>query len=148
MVSHRSFIYDIKEDSWIEGPPLLSKRYFHCSCAIQSDDGPVEFIIIIGGRTRSELYYKTTEILNIKNQKWVKGPTLPCGIEQAACVSLPPLLDFACIVVGGCTFEQYASSDVYGLDKALTEWKHLGKIRKGRQSHIAVLLSKLDIYSF
>ena len=142
MVSHRSFIYDIKEDSWIEGPPLLSKRYFHCSCAIQSDDGSVEFIIIIGGGISGEnCHYKTTEILNIKNQKWVKGPTLPCEIEQAACVSLPLLTDFACLVVGGCTIEHLASSDVYGLNKALTEWEHLGKIRKGRQSHIAVSLS-------
>ena len=142
MVSHRSFIYDIKEDSWIEGPPLLSKRYFHCSCAIQSDDGSVESIIIMGGGTiRESSLSKTTEILNIKNQKWIQGPALPCGIQQAACVSLPLSTEFACIIVGGCTVEEQASSDIYGLNNALTEWKHLGKIRKARQSHIAVPLS-------
>ena len=149
MLSRRSFIYDTREDSWIEGPSLLSERCFHSSCAILSDDGSVQFIIIMGGTTchrnskfeYERKYSKSTEILNIKYQEWIRGPTLPCEIRQAACVSLPFLTDFACIIVGGSTFEEYCSSDIYGLNNALTEWKHLGKIRKGRQSHIAVSLS-------
>ena len=94
-----------------------------------------------GGTIRESRNLKTTEILNIKKQKWIQGPPLPCGIQQAACVSLPLSTEFACIIVGGCTDEEQASSDIYGLNNALTEWKHLGKIRKARQSHIAVPLS-------
>ena len=95
-----------------------------------------------GGTIRESRNLKTTEILNIKKQKWIQGPSLPCGIQQAACVSLPFSTEFACIIVGGCTMiEEPASSDIYGLNNALTKWKHLGKIRKGRQSHIAVSLS-------
>ena len=86
------------------------------------------------------LYSRSTEILNIEDQKWVKGPNLPYGNGKAACVSLPPTTNFACVIVGGETFESY-SSNVYGLNKSLNEWRHLGKIRKERQCHIALPLS-------
>ena len=79
--------------------------------------------------------------MDIKYQMWIQGPTLPCEIGLAACVSLPFLTDFACIIVGGSTFEEHCSSDIYDLNNALTKWKHLGKIREGRQGHIAVPLS-------
>ena len=143
MLSRRSFIYDIRENSWIEGPSLLSERCFHSSCAIQADDGSVQSIIIMGGRTSHDSWQhsNSTEILKIKDQKWIQGPNLPCGILHAACVSLPFSTDLACIIVGGSNIENYYSSDIYGLNNALTEWKHLGKLKRGRQGHIAIPLS-------
>ena len=77
----------------------------------------------------------------MKDKKWVQGPTLPCGVFDAASVSLPPRNDYACVIVGGFTIEETHSSNVYGLNKSLSQWAHLGKIRKGRQSHIALPIS-------
>ena len=94
-----------------------------------------------GWTSQEELIDKSTEILNTKDQKWSQGPTLPCGMVYAACASLPFSNDFACIIVGGATIEEEYSSNVYGLNKALTEWKHLGKIREGRRFYIALPLS-------
>ena len=92
--------------------------------------------------TNNEVFYsKSTEILNIKDQKWIIGPNLPCGIGRTECVSLPPSTNFACIIVGGATIEENLSSNVYGLNKNLSEWTPLGKIRKGRQGNIALPLS-------
>ena len=86
--SNRTFICATKENHWTEGPSLLTKRYCHSSCAIRSDDGSIQYIIIIGGWTNEEeLYSETTEILSIKDQKWIKGPNLPRGIGKSACVS-------------------------------------------------------------
>ena len=123
-------------------------RSNHCSCIIQSDDGTPDVIIIIGGRKERT---NTTEIFNINKTQWTQGPPLPCGIKWAACVPLPPTMksvsNISCVVVGGNT-ERWTgdtggedSSDVYGLNRSLTTWTHLGKIKKGRSDHIVLPLS-------
>ena len=79
--------------------------------------------------------------MDLKKLKWIQGPELPLGIIGASCVTLPPTHDFACVLVGGKTkFGEY-SSNVYGLNRLLKEWKLLGKIRTGRCGHIALPLS-------
>ena len=122
------------------GPSLSTPRVDHSSCAIKSDDGSAQSVIIIGGRTNQEHNSKTTEVLNVKTSKWVKGPDLPEGIWNASCVALPPTSNIACVVVGGSTETKRYSSDVYGLNRALTDWSLLGSIRTGRFSHIALPL--------
>ena len=123
------------------GPPLLTPRCRHSSCTIQSDDGSTKCIIIIGGWTDHESFSKSTEILDLTDQKWIQGPELAVGIKAAACVALPLSSNFACVIVGGKSKKDYYSSDVYGLDKNSTEWTLLGKMRKGRHSHIALPIS-------
>ena len=113
---------------------MLEPRAGHSSCAIQSDDGSTQCIIVIGGSTNQGRYLKSVEILNVKNkklhwsigakcpisnQKWVQGPPLPCVVEDAKCVPLHPLTNFACVIIGGWTgrdkpTDQY-SSDVHDL---------------------------------
>ena len=83
---------------------------------------------------------------SLENQVWTQGPPLPCGIRFSACAAVPPVSNFACLVIGGNTsYDEYSftsySSNVYGLNRELTEWKWLGKIRTGRSDHIALPLS-------
>ena len=70
---------------------------------------------------------------------------MPCRIVSAACASLPPTMksvsNIGCIVVGGWTDKESCSSDVYGSNRSLTGWAHLGKISKGRLGHIVLPLS-------
>ena len=75
---------------------------------------------------------------------------MPFGIDDAACVSLPPTMksvsNISCVVVGGTNLDatirnKYNSSDVYGLNSSLTSWTHLGKIKKERWGHIVLPLS-------
>ena len=141
---------------------MLEPRGAHSSCAIQSDDGSTQCIIVIGGcSTKNGRYLRSVEILNMKNikshwsigtkwpisnQKWVQGPPLPCVVKHAKCVPLPLVTNFACVIIGGWDgrdelVNRY-SSDVYGLNKKLTEWKLLGKIKTGRYNHTAIPLSK------
>ena len=143
-MSQKCFIYDILSNNWKEGPSLLLARRYHCSCIIQSDDGTSDVIIVIGGETNQGIT-NTTEIFSINKSQWTQGPPLPCGIGWAACVSLPPTMksvtNISCVVVGGCTDKESYSSDVYGLNRPLTSWTHLGKIKKGRHDHIVLPLS-------
>ena len=88
---------------------------------------------------------------SINNQKWAQGPPLPCVVKDAHCVPLHPQTNFACVIIGGwiggddhIRIESgliNRSSDVYGLNKELTEWKLLGKIKTGRRNHTAIPLS-------
>ena len=114
---------------------------------MQSDDGSTKCIIVIGGLTGHYPSYscsKTTEILDLENREWVQGPELPIGLDNAACVALPPASNFACVVLGGRTDDKdhyEVSNVVYGLNKKLTEWTFLGKMREGTCNNIALLLS-------
>ena len=139
MYPHNTFIYDVRSDDWKEEPSLLLERNSHCSCVIQSDDGTPESIIVIGGYHQG-IRTNTTEIFKISEKKWIQGPPCPCGIANAACASLPPTMksvsNIGAVVVGGDTEKERFSSDVYGLNRSLTNWKHLGKIKKGRIGHI------------
>ena len=141
-LSQKTFIYDIKEDSWIEGKPLLRARAEHSSCVIPLDDKPTH-CIVIGGKTKPEgEYAKSTEIFSFKNQKWVVGPTLPYGIKSSECIAGPQLCNFACIIVGGHTQKRNYSQIVFGLNKNLSEWIFLGTIKNGRYDHIAIPVDK------
>ena len=158
--SRRTFIYNIKNDSWSNGPSLLEPRAGHSSCAIQSDDGSTQCIIVIGGSTKKGPSSNSVEILNVKdkkshwsigtkwsisNQKWVQGPPLPCAVKYSKCVPLLPMTNFACVIIGGWNGrdgrDELYSSDVYGLNKELTEWKLFGKIKTERMHHTAIPLS-------
>ena len=87
----------------------------------------------------------TTEIFKIGEKQWIEGPPFPCEIDGASCVSLPPPMNFACVVVGGetdeDTIDDQETSDVYGLNRSWTGWTYLGKIKKGRQMNIVLALS-------
>ena len=140
-LSRRTFIYDVNENDWIDGPSLLKPRWRHSSCAIRSEDGSTKSIIIVGGETDPPPSINTTEILHLKDPKWVQGPELPLGIRYASCVELPLTSSFACVLIGGYTENGNYSSDVYGLNRRFTEWTHLGEIRATRSSHIALPIS-------
>ena len=64
------------------GPSLSTPRHDHSSCAIKSDDGSTQSVIIVGGRVggrsiQNGIYYsKTTEVLTLNTLKWVEGPKL------------------------------------------------------------------------
>ena len=136
---------------------MLEPRACHSSCAIQSDNGSTQCIIVIGGLTKKGPSLNSVEILNVKhkkshwsigtkwsisNQKWVQGPPLPCVVKYAKCVPLLPMTNFACVIIGGWNGrDELYSSDVYGLNKELTEWKLLGKMKTGRRNHTAIPLS-------
>ena len=105
----------------------------------------VKAIIIMGGRQYNKVL-NTTEVLYTKDQKWTPGPPLPCNLVHASCVALPPITNFACIVIGGSNSSTYwdesqCSSNVYGLNNNLTEWTLLGRIRTERQFHLVLALS-------
>ena len=115
---------------------------YHCSCAIQLNDGSTQSIIIIGGYTKEGEDSNTTEILDVNVQKWVQGPALPSGARYTTCVTLPPTSNFSCVVLGSSQGKP-SGTGAYGLDKRLMEWKFLGNINaySGRSACTSLPLS-------
>ena len=164
-MSRRTYIYDIDTHKLTKGPPLSLPRRNHSSCVIPSEDGTPQYVILIGGYDDIEFehydelidgfYTDTTDILNIKDGKWILGPKLPYNIRGAECVALPPTMKYSCVVIGGSTSIPYQlpnstgdwkqeivyRSDVYGLNRSLTNWEFLGTMMKKRCDHIALPLS-------
>ena len=132
----------MEEDSWKEAPPLLDGRNYHSSCAILSQDGTIQTIIAIGGDTTEEMFSTSTEIFQIRENKWIRGPDLPVGVRSAACVAVLPKINinYSCLVIGGYSPEEMFSSNIYALDNNLTEWFLIGKLKTGRRNHIALSL--------
>ena len=163
-MSQRTYIYDIDTQKLTEGPPLSLPRRNHSSCVIPSEDGTPQYVILIGGYDDKQIskhyekYYfdtDTTDILNIKDGKWIQGPKLPYEISGAACVALPPTMKYSCVVIGGATSIPYRLRDstgfwrqeilhrsgVFGLNRSLTNWEFLGTMMNKRCDHIALPLS-------
>ena len=155
MISKRSFIYDIKLNDWTEGPSLLKARCKHSSCVVQSADGTIKAVIILGGEIHHQSKREnadTTEIFLIKERKWIQGPKLPNEMDRTTCVALPFSINYHCIVIGGMGWGGIAIDsvnpghtmyeNVYGLGRSLTAWTFLGRIeRKKREYHIALPIS-------
>ena len=73
---------------------------------------------------------RTTEILNVQDQTWARGPKLPSEVRWASCDPLPPIINFACVILGKMSEETNYCSNVYGLNRTLTEWTLFGSHRK------------------
>ena len=78
------------------------------------------------------------EIYNIKSGVWVEGPPLPYGETYASCAPLPPTSKYACLAIGSGTKKTNYTSNVYGLDRTLTEWTLLGNTKEGSKNYIAL----------
>lgn len=92
---------------------LITGRERHFTCAIPSDNGKTKCIIVLGGYTDNEEYSKSTEILTIKDQKWIPGPDLPRGMRDAACVALPSTMKYALLLIGGSDQDNYLSTGFF-----------------------------------
>ena len=134
-------VYNTKLDEWINGPHLLEGRHCHSSCALKSIDGTIDTIVIVGGYTESSLMTSSTELFNIKENRWSRGPNLPIGVNSASCVAPRNHTSYSCILIGG-----------WSNNKVSTHWTRIWKhglllVIWKKQDMVTLLLSLNDIKS-
>ena len=95
--------------------------------------------MVVGGWKYGLGSLKSSEIYNVSEKIWRKGPDLPIGINRADCVPAPTGSKYSCYLVGGNTDDGY-SSKVYGLGKDLDFWQEIGDFGKGRHNFVALPL--------
>ena len=109
-------------------------------------------ILIVGGCTESSLsrfkstrhtYSSSTELFNIKENSWSKGPNLPVVVWRASCVALPYHTIYSCLLIGGRSKEgneEYISDNIYALDNDLKTWTLVGHLKEARYGHSVTLI--------
>ena len=90
------------------------------------------------------MFSTSTEVFEIKENVWSRGPNIPVGLRSAACVAIPPKagIKYCCLLIGGYYSQKKFSPNIYALDNSLTTWFLIGKLQTGRRNHIALLLNQ------
>ena len=90
--------YDISEDKWNDtNTPLSRERYSH-SCLLVGKE-----IIVIGGHGEdlNDDTRRTSEIFDIKEKRWRKGPDLPFDFTLGQFVKARKSSEFVGYIIGG-----------------------------------------------
>ena len=120
---------------------MCEARWGHSSVSLVDNQNPgnSSTVVVIGGRDGGGRILKSTEIYNVSEKVWNKGPDLPIGIVAADCVPAPTESKFSCYLVGG--YDGGYSPKVYALSKDLNSWEVLGDFGLGRTTFVALPLS-------
>ena len=94
-------------------------------------------------------YSSSTELFNIKENSWSKGPNLPVVVWRASCVALPYHARYSCLLIGGKSEEakvsirykgEYISDSIEALDNDLKSWTLVGHLKEARYGHTTTLI--------
>ena len=110
---------------------------------------------MINDQSKRDAESDSSEILMIKERKWIQGPNLFHKISRPTCIALPFTMKYHCIVIGShdwkcdnnccgnCIRQCHIHYEhVYGLNESLTAWLFLGKYRRNeRYRYIALPIS-------
>jgi hypothetical protein len=136
--SKKTFLLDIKENAWKEGPSLLQERAKLSCGQIRSDKNSSEFSIIVAGGDNGHLV--TTEVLDQSNGEWRLGPALP---RLTILAQLVEDADGGVVLIGGLTMGMYYLDTLFRLPHAGQDgkWVELPqKLKIGRDSHTAFMV--------
>ena len=103
----------------------------------------MDTIVIVGGYTESSLMTSSTELFNIKENRWSRGPDLPIVVRSASCVALPHHPIYSCLLIGGRSKEskeEYISDSIYALDNDLKRWTLVGHLKEARYGHTITII--------
>ena len=81
----------------------------------------------------------STELFNIKENRWSRGPNLPIGVNSASCVAPRNHTSYSCILIGGWSNNKVSDS-IYALDKDLKAWALVGHLKEARYGHTITLI--------
>lgn len=108
---------------------MSEERSAH-SCLLIYDE-----VFVVGGYGK-----KSSEILNLNNQKWRSGPDLPKTLRASEIIQAQPGSKYAAYLIGGRISADSASSAIYGLKQDLTKFDTVGHMKTARGYHVALPL--------
>ena len=136
--SNETFLLNMEQEEWVQGPTLNFKRTAQSCGRIHKSATSHEFVIIVvGGWDVTGL--TSMEIFNEESLTWESGPELPIPIHAAELVEDPA---GGVILIGGYSSESKTHLDtLYRLPHARGDWiKMPKKLKVARQHHTAFLI--------
>ena len=129
------FEYNTLRDEWKETDiPMTQERYGH-SCLMLSEYE----LMVVGGYGGSN-YLKSSEILNLKEKTWKRGPYFETGLGYAQFLKANAGSKYLAYVIGGRKSYGDYSSAIFGLSQDKNEFKKIGDLKKPRSGHVAFVL--------
>ena len=126
-------IYNFDDESWTIGPPALSKRKWFQVGLITFANG-TSVIMNAGGE--NGIIAKTTEIFNLDEMTWNKGPNLPIRISLGTTVQWRNSF----IIIGGFNYGQYLDTLFYYNVEA-NNWQEMNqKLTTAREQTAAFIV--------
>ena len=133
--------YNIPNDTWEVMPPLKIARAQHSCTTIKDPNDESVKILVAGGTIEGSVGTKSVEILDMNNQTWNEGPTLPFKTSLSQLIQ--DGIGGALLVGGRAVIDSQAKrlTSILHLSSNLRDWKKLGRDMKiGRASHVAMLI--------
>ena len=128
------FEYFTLTDEWKEtDSPMTQKRYGH-SCLML-----IEYELMVVGGWDGRNYLKSSELFNLKEKTWNRGPDLETTLTDAQFLKAKPGSEYLAYVIGGYG-DGGRSSAIFGLTKDKNEFRKIDNLKKGRSSHVAFVL--------
>ena len=134
--------YNILSDEWKEtNTPMIQKRYDHSCLMIDQYE-----LMVVGGSSGgySGVYLNSSEIFNLKEKTWIRGPDLQEGIKGAQFVKAKSGFEYIGYVIGGRKDnggnKVTDSSTIFGLTQDRKDFKEIGDLHKARSDHVAFVL--------
>lgn len=80
VIDEQVTFFNIDTNKLTSGPQVLTPRYYASCGRVKDPVTGIVSVIVGGGYSGAFTILKTTEILNLKTNKWSPGPNLPVGL--------------------------------------------------------------------
>ena len=142
--STSTYIFDLNNKKWTQGPELKFGRRRHACARIPSQrHGLRSSIIVVGGtNNRSGEVMSSVEILDEGSNEWRQGPELPIPIYMSVIVEQPVV---GVALIGGMSNNYTELNTIYRLPHSGkdAEWELMPqKLKFPRYRHTAFLVPK------
>ena len=112
--SRDTFIFDVNEHTWTDGPRLNSDRERSPAGIVTFPNG-TQMITVVSGSVE-----QTSEFMNLDENRWHYGPDLPYHISNAASIQLENTF----LIIGGQNWTSYLDS-IWMFDPNTENWSQL-----------------------
>jgi hypothetical protein len=138
----KTSIFNMLENVWMSGPPMLGFRAEHACGQIKDSNGFWTVILAGGYNNAMKQTISSTEYYDIKNNKWISGPQLPYQVGGPLIVPNPA---GGILLVGGVN-SQSTRTDILSLSSVTLTWTTISRsLITGRYQHVTMPFTYFNI---
>lgn len=135
VIDEQVTFFNIDTNKLTSGPQVLTPRYYASCGRVKDPVTGIVSVIVGGGYSGAFTILKTTEILNLKTNKWSPGPNLPVGLVTARMLEHP---SGGVMIIGGMSNGEQYQNAIHHLPSVRDNWITLKqKLKVKRNNFVA-----------